>query len=346
MATIRVILLTCRRPALLRRALASLLAQTHADWVCELHNDAPEDDSPQAILAELAGGDPRFTYNHHVPAWGAVRSFNYCFLAGPEPYISLLEDDNWWEPALLASLLEALSLFPTASLAWANMRVWQENQDSTWTDTGRTIWPSTGQPRLFNWPSLVQAFDGLHSNGAMLFRKAMSGRGAVPPETPFALIEPVRERTLAGPFVLVPEVLANYSLTRSTARSADRTLWVQGQLLLAGSFFEEVDLAPQAWDELWRASRLEKPPRTGMLLMVALSGIRRREIMARAGTADLLRFSVSFLGSLRANLAGLRFRTDHPRLWEWLRENSSARTRETGLVPLRPGSVLVKNPQK
>src|SRR5271157_3513607 len=53
MAAIRVYLLTCRRPQLLRRALCSLIAQTFADWKCELHNDAPEDDTPARVLAEL-----------------------------------------------------------------------------------------------------------------------------------------------------------------------------------------------------------------------------------------------------------------------------------------------------
>ena len=51
MASLRIFLLTYRRPALLRRALASLLAQTFTDWTCELHNDAPDDDAPRAILA-------------------------------------------------------------------------------------------------------------------------------------------------------------------------------------------------------------------------------------------------------------------------------------------------------
>ena len=43
MTAIRVYLLTCRRPELLRRALRSLVAQTFTDWVCEVHNDAPDD---------------------------------------------------------------------------------------------------------------------------------------------------------------------------------------------------------------------------------------------------------------------------------------------------------------
>jgi len=57
MALIRIFLLTYRRPALLPRALNSLLSQTFTDWVCELHNDAPEDDGPSQLLNKI--NDPR-----------------------------------------------------------------------------------------------------------------------------------------------------------------------------------------------------------------------------------------------------------------------------------------------
>jgi hypothetical protein len=346
LASIRIILLTCRRTPLLRRALASLLAQTRTDWVCELHNDAPEDESPRALLAEMAPGDPRFSYHHHAPAWGPVRSFNHCFRAGPEPLISLLEDDNWWEPGLLEALSAALARNPTATLAWANMRVWQEDKDSSWTDTGRTVWPIREGDMVFDWPVLIQAFDGLHSNGAMLFRSAGDGRGAVPDETPFALIEPVRERSLRGPYVLVGQALAHYALTRSTARSRDRTLWVQGQLLLAGSFLESVELTPGAWDELWATFRCATPRRTGALLMVALAGIRRREILSRARPSDMFEFVANFVGSLGANLSGLSFRTSHAALWAWLRRETAERTREAreaGRDTLAAGSLISKS---
>ena len=100
MAAIRVFLLTCRRPALLRRALDSLRAQTFADWICELHNDAPEDDFPRSLVSEI--GDPRITLHHHARNWGPVAAFNHAYAGGPEPFLAILEDDNWWEPAFLA----------------------------------------------------------------------------------------------------------------------------------------------------------------------------------------------------------------------------------------------------
>ena len=345
MAAIRVYLLTCRRPLLLRRALRSLLAQTFTDWVCELHNDAPEDGAPAEVMAELAPGDPRFSYHRHDPCWGPVESFNHCFRGGPEPYAALLEDDNWWEPALLATLHSELEGRPGVNLAWANMRLWRENGDSTWTDTGGTVWPPGATPRLFEWPVLLQAFDGLHSNGAMVFRCAGAARCAVPSGTPFAIIEPSRERALAGGLLLVPQVLANFALTRRTTRSQARALWAEGQLMLAASFFESVPLAPAAWDALIRECRGPMLGRRNTLVLVALAGVRRREILSRLTPADLARFSYSFAGSLGANLRALRFRRTHSEFWAWLRAQTEARTqeaRQSGWTALGEGSLLCK----
>jgi glycosyltransferase involved in cell wall biosynthesis len=345
MAAIRVYLLTCRRPVLLRRALASLLAQTFTDWVCELHNDAPEDDGPARVVAGLAPFDVRFTYHRHDPPLGAVASFNHCFRGGTEPYAALLEDDNWWEPTLLATLHSALSGEPSAALAWANMRLWRENEDSTWTDTGTTVWPTGTAPRLFDWPVLLQAFEGLHSNGAMLFRPGR-GKGTVPPSTPFAIIEPVRERGLPGRLLLVPQVLANFALTRHSARSGERLLWAEGQLLLAGSFLEEVPLTPAAWDELVLLCRQASPRRTSMLMLLALAGVRRREILSRMAPGDFARFAYDFASSLRTNVRALDFRTAHARLWTWLRAETAARTREAGRAgwtALGAGSPFAKH---
>jgi hypothetical protein len=349
MAAIRVYLLTCRRPQLLRRALGSLLAQTCTDWVCELHNDAPEDEGPPRALAELAPGDARFTYHRHERQWGAVASFSHFYRAGPEPYASVLEDDNWWEPRLLGTLRAALEAEPAAALCWANMRVWREDDDGSWSDTRSTVWPTGESPRVFDWPVLLQAFDALHSHGAMLFRRPGDGGGAVPTGTPLAIIEAVHERAMPGRLVLVPEALANFALTRGTARSGDRALWAEGQLLLSASFLEEVPLSAAAWDELFARSRRAKPRQTGILLLLALAGVRRREILSRAAPGDVARFAYGFVGNLRTNLRALGFRRAHGELWAWLRARTAARTAEArahGWVELGAGSLFSKQPSE
>ena len=52
----------------------SLLRQELRDWVCELHNDAPDDPYPRALVEEV--GDPRLTIVDHEANLGPIRTFN------------------------------------------------------------------------------------------------------------------------------------------------------------------------------------------------------------------------------------------------------------------------------
>lgn len=347
MATVRVFVLTYRRPALLRRALSSLRAQTFTDWVCELHNDAPDDDAPGRIAEEL--GDPRISYHPHRQNWGPVATFNHVFAGAPEPFSSMLEDDNWWEPRFLETALAALAAEPSADLAWANMKLWQEEPDGSWTDTCRTIWPVGTAPRLFQWPQLLQAFDALHSNGAMLVRARAFGRSVLPVRVPFVHIEALRERTFSGGLLLLPEPLANFALTRSTARGHDRIAWTQGQLLVAGSFFRHVPVTPAALDRLWRQRRALRPRSTNIFFLLALAGAGPRGLLLHARGRDWLWFLLNFVRHPLTHLRALRFRSAWPEAWEFLSGQTAARTgeaRQRGFTALGPDSVLTKHPQE
>ncbi len=329
MAAIRIFLLTCRRPHLLPRALASLCAQTFTDWICELHNDAPEDDSPSQLLASL--NDPRITLHQHETNWGPVRSFNHAFTGGPEPFASLLEDDNTWDPAFLATALAALNTHPAANVVWANLRYHEEQPDGSWRETGRTIWsvPSgDNTPRLIHWPQPLQLTDALHSNGAMLFRTAASARALVPASTPFAIIEPVRERLFSGGWLFLPQPLGTFALTLNTSRSPDPTLWAQSQLLVAASFIENVCLDSASLKKIWAYLRAQNPPSTPLLFLLACSGFRPRELLRPARLSDWLRFLSSTLRHPLNFIRALRFRSDHPELWSAMRSGALARTRE------------------
>lgn len=344
MARVRIFLCTYRRPQLLRRALASLLAQTFTDWVCELHNDAPDDDAPRLILGELAPSDPRFSYHRHEQNWGAVATFNHAYAGGPEPFASLLEDDNWWEPAFLHSALAALDAHPDAALVWSNMRVWQEQPDFTWLDTGKTIWaqPANSTPLIrFEWPELLQAVDGVHSNGAMIFRPDKFSAASVPLSTPFAIIEPVRERSARGHLLLLTAPLANFAITRATARGDDRNLWLQSKLLMAASFFATVDVGDDLLARLWTSRRTARPRDTGLLFLTALA-LRSPRLLRGAHLRDAIAFILGCLRHPGSVWRGLHFRADHPAVWAWLTQQS---THATPSRPVARCTVLEKIPR-
>jgi hypothetical protein len=329
MPEVRIFLLTCRRPALLPRALASLRSQTFKDWICELHNDAPEDDYPRRLVAETA--DPRIVYHHHEKNWGAAVSFRHAFRGGPEPFLALLEDDNWWEPDFLLAALTALREEPRASVAWANMRIWRENADHTWADTGRTIWDfdhGDHRPRLFHWPQPLQIFDALHSNGAMLCRSSVSCSALPPPDCPFDLVESIRERLVPGGWLLLPRPLAHFALTLQTSRSINRARWMQVQLLIAVSHLLVARPSRSQISRLWDTLRKQQPPATNVLFLAALSDFALLRVLRHARAKDWCRFLCAALRRPLLHLRAMRFRSDYPASWRALLDGACSRLAE------------------
>ncbi len=326
MALVRVYLATYRRPRTLERALCSLRAQSMTDWICELHNDDPSDDAP-AKLAERIN-DRRIVYIRHERNLGPTVAFNTFHRTVDEPYFSLLEDDNWWEPDFLARTVDVLGRHHDAQLAWANMRRWNEEDDGSWTDTGCAIWEvkDSQEPIKLRWPQLAQMAGALHSNGAMLVRSHGAERHRIPESTPFAVIEPVRERTFHT-VVFLPEVLANFAVTRTSARRESRAEWEQVRFLLTRSFFDHVPLSPSAHRRVWREWR--RPPRaTATLFLVALSRLRHLPLLGSAGPADWLafaRFAIARPGLLYRILRAPR---ECEELWQFLDRETALRWHE------------------
>lgn len=323
-ARIRVFLVTYKRPALLRRALRGLLAQTFTNWVCELHNDAPDDGSPLDALLELAPGDKRFEYHRHETNQGPVATFNQVFRGGPEPYASLLEDDNWWEPSFLSRMLAVMDSQPDAALGWANMRIWHEKPDGTWRDSGASIWshPGTGT-QVFNQPEVLQALDALHSIGAMVFRPRKFATDAVPPHTPIAIIEPVRERAARGPLLFVPDVLANFAVTRHSTRTRDAVDWMQAKLLCAASFFNQVRVPDECLRLLWNARRAQRPPDTDVFFYCAIV-LQNAAMLRFARPSDWIGFILRAARHPLRVIRVINFKHDHAELWRWLKTHGTS----------------------
>jgi hypothetical protein len=245
----------------------------------------------------------------------------------PEAFAALLEDDNWWEPAFLATMVAALQSRPEAVMAWANMRLWQEEPGGGWTDTGRNIWPRIGPGlvRSFHWPVLLQGFDTLHSNGAMVYRGGKLTGCVVPAATPMVIMERAREFAMPDPWLLVTTPLANFAMTQTTSRGVNRTEWAQSQLLVSASFFHQVRLSPAAARSLWRKLGAARPRSTVILFLLTLSGACPPSFLRHATGGDWLYFLANFFRHPVIQLRALRFRSAYPTVWRYLLEHTRAR---------------------
>jgi len=236
MARCRIYLFTYRRNDLLRRSVKSILDQTFTDWICEVHNDDPADTFPAEYIKEL--NDPRFLIKDHKQNMGAVSSFNLAFAGCNEEYVSLLEDDNWWENNFLEEMTTYLDLHPDIKVAFCNMALWRQTNQNNWEYTGKNNFAEQTGVTVFTWPQVKQIAGALHSNSALLIRNRNIADHALPGITLLNAIELVRERSFPHPIALLNKPLANFAITLHTNRNDNRWDWMVYQTMLIASYIE------------------------------------------------------------------------------------------------------------
>jgi len=313
-ARVRVQLATYRRPTLLPRALASVLVQTMPDWICEIHNDDPADPFPAELVRRTA--DPRVVLNQHPRNLGGTETFNLIFRAAPEPYYALLEDDNWWDPAFLATMIAALEAHPSAEVAWSNQRVWQENADGSWTDTGRLVNPDERSgPRAVPWGDPRQAMGAIHANGSALIRTVAGKNYPTPSSGPFTSIEAFRERRFGHPLIYVPAPVAFFAVTRATERSGENSRWVVSLVMLVATFVRRSGQPPrQICAELWQHYAAQRPAPTNILIWAGWLEPSCRPFLRLASVKDWAHWLV---GIARQPAASWRMATARRRWPDW-----------------------------
>ncbi len=167
---------TCRRPTWLKRALSSLQAQTHENWVARVFDDSPTQEG-RAVVGEL--NDARIAYHPNTHNLGAAANLDQAFqvsaLAGGS-FACILEDDNWLLPDFLAANI-CLLQNGGGSILLRNQEIWAQH-DGAFHPTGRTTRGTWFQEGDHSVPQLrAQLFfhEGI-SNGGLFWRTSSSSR--------------------------------------------------------------------------------------------------------------------------------------------------------------------------
>ncbi len=105
---------------LLGEALASVQAQTFADWQCIVIDDGGPDDVAGAVAPFLA--DPRFIFLATTNQ-GVSAARNQAIGASTATLIALLDGDDLFRPAYLAAMVPILEGNPAIRLATCNARI-------------------------------------------------------------------------------------------------------------------------------------------------------------------------------------------------------------------------------
>lgn len=287
--SVAVYIITFRRPQLLRRALSSVLMQTHRNLRVVVINDDPEDTEVADIIR--AAGDARVSLHQPVERRGGTRNFNIAFGERDADFVALLEDDNWWEPTFIERQLEVLHAHPESPLVIGNERIWDELEDGQWRDTGKKVWPFD-DVRFVELNVEKACGSAWLCNSSIVVRTGQFSNLLTPDSIPVDVTEHFRERLLTRRLLLNGETLVNFAHTRETARSTDGT-WGDYQCLLIGSMFvaAETETARKTLArKLWLDCVSKAEPRAVALVSTGVAFREARELLINAPLISLGRF--------------------------------------------------------
>ncbi|MDP2025293.1 glycosyltransferase family 2 protein [Sulfuriferula sp.] len=110
---------THNRPELLREALTSVVAQTHAEWEVVVVDDGSTPPVAESTLHELLG--ERFVLVRHDPAQGIAAAKNAGVVAARGEVILHLDDDDLLTPTALAQIATAYARHPELECLFVNV---------------------------------------------------------------------------------------------------------------------------------------------------------------------------------------------------------------------------------
>ncbi len=118
--TISVLMPTYKQAAFIRRAIASLQAQSFADWELLIVDDGSPDETQSLVVAFLQ--DTRIRYIRHESNDGLGAALNTALEAALGNYIAYLPSDDVYYDEHLQSLFTLLQQHPGATLVYSGVR--------------------------------------------------------------------------------------------------------------------------------------------------------------------------------------------------------------------------------
>jgi len=111
--TITTVIPTFQRPALLRRAIHSVLDQTFTDFQIHVYDNASEDET-RSVVEDISRHDSRIQYFRHPTNIGLIQNFAFGINRVDSPFFTLLSDDDLLLPHFFETAVSALSGNPEA----------------------------------------------------------------------------------------------------------------------------------------------------------------------------------------------------------------------------------------
>jgi hypothetical protein len=168
-AQITTVLPTYRRPALLKRAMMSVLEQDFAALRLCVFDNASGDETANVVSA-IARADTRIRYHRHPENIGGPANFDFGLRQVETPFFSILSDDDYLLPGFYCRALADLEQHPEA-MFWAGVTLNVDESGKIW-DARVARWSREG---LFKAPEGVLNLTGGMSPTwtGIVFRRAV-----------------------------------------------------------------------------------------------------------------------------------------------------------------------------
>ena len=211
---VSVILTTFQRTTYLREAIQGVLAQTFDSYEL-IVTDNSQSPEIEAICASFSGSG-KVRYRHNSGNVGVVRSLRNAMEEAVGRYISILNDDDVWEPEFLASVIAMMETEPGCAVGFCDHWIINERSeiDVAATDALSTKHGRTGLPagRIANPPEFVVRWNGVPLAMGAVFEKSALDLNLLVPEAAGAydLWMSVHFAASGRPFCYVPRRLTRY----------------------------------------------------------------------------------------------------------------------------------------
>lgn len=122
---ITTIILTHRRPKLLKRALSSALEQTYPHIQICVYDNASRDETAH-VVNEFIKRDPRVKYHCHPENIGMMGNYQYSLTQVTTPYFSILSDDDVLLPWFYEEAMKGFQQYPDIAFSAASTIIMSE----------------------------------------------------------------------------------------------------------------------------------------------------------------------------------------------------------------------------
>ncbi|MDP1836162.1 MAG: glycosyltransferase family A protein [Chlamydiales bacterium] len=106
-ASVAVVTRTKNRPLLLKRAIASVLAQTYTDWIMVIANDGGDPKVVEDVCHSFGSQfEGKYVLVHNATSMGVEQAGNLGALGCDSEYIAQLDDDDTYQPEFLETCVD------------------------------------------------------------------------------------------------------------------------------------------------------------------------------------------------------------------------------------------------